>query len=252
MQIYDAAGSLDEDIRMIASLPESGMDGAIIAMLPHPRFCEAIYKVKSSGLPFVLIDDTLDQLALNSVMVDHYQGGYQVAQALLKRGHQRIGFIGQLAARPVKDRVMGLRDAVADAGLPLDRSLILDLEVDDPLGDWQPSIDRCTRVLMNRKDRPTAIFYSSDDVAANGYRTLKQLGLKIPEDISVVGFDGAPVCQWLEPPLATMNQPCLEMGQKAVQLLLGMIKNKTDQQAQTLVLSPQWVEGQSIGPVKLD
>lgn len=249
MQIYDAACSLDQDIRLIEQLPESGMDGAIIGMLPHSRFSEAIYKLKISSMPFVLVDDTLDQLSVNSVMVDHYQGGYQAGEQLIRLGHRRIAYVGLMSARPVAQRVAGLRDAIADAGLPLDRGLLLDLEVDDPLGNWQPSIDRCTRVLMNRKDPPTAIFYSNDDVAAMGYRTLKCLGVRVPEDVSVVGFDGAPVSQWLDPTLATIYQPCQEMGRKAVQMLLGMLQNPSDDSTNSVLLTPHWMEGESVGPV---
>lgn len=250
MQIYDAAGSLDQDIRMIERLPESGMDGAVIAMLPHPKFSEAIYKLKNSRLPFVLVDDTLDQLDISSVMVDHYQGGYQVGEQLIKHGHRRIAFVGRMASRTVTQRIAGLRDAIADAGLPLDRGLLMDLEINDPLSNWQPSIDRCTRILMKSKEPPTAIFYASDDVAAHGYRTLKNLGLRIPEDISVVGFDGAQICQWLEPTLATMNQPCQEMGSKAVQILLAMLSGKPADQTQQIILPPTWINGGSLAQVK--
>lgn len=246
MQIYDAVGSLDEDIHLIESLPGSRMDGAIIGVLRHPRFAQAIYKLKSSGMPFVLLDGTLGQLPTCSVMVDHYQGGYQVGEHLIAHGHRRIGFIGHLSpSHSGSLRLAGLRDAIADAGLALDRSLLLDLEVDDPLGDWEPSIDRCTRVLMNCKKPPTAIFYSSDGVAARGYRTLKKLGLRIPDDVSVVGFDNAPICQWLDPPLATVEQPCLDMGQKAVGLLLSMIR-ESNADNQQILLPAKWIDGESV------
>lgn len=249
VQIYSAAGSLDEDIHLIESLPDSKMDGAIITSLPHPRFTQALYKLADCKMPVVLLDDVLDGSDISSVMVDHYQGAYQITEQLIGKGHRRIGFIGRLTSGTIKRRVEGLRDAVADNGLPLDRNLLLDLGVENPLSDWVAEIDRCTRVLMNRKDPPTAIFYSCDNVAAHGYRTLKQLGLRIPEDVSVVGFDGAPVSQWLEPQLATMKQPCQEMGHKAVQILLAMLAGNTREQARQIVLPPVWVDGASIAQV---
>ena len=82
-------------------------------------------------------------------------------------------------------------------------------------------------------------------MAAHGYRTLKKLGLRIPEDVSVVGFDGASVSQWLEPQLATMKQPCQEIGQKAVQILLAMLTGG-NRDTHQIVLPPQWIEGASI------
>lgn len=248
LQIYDAGESLEQDIKHIQQLPQSHMDGAIIGSLAHPRFMDAIYSLKNSGMPFVMVDDALDQLGITSIMVDYYQGGYQAGEKLIEQGHERIGFVGRFSPRTISLMAQGLRDAIADAGLPLDRSLLLDLEVEDPLDDWRPAIDRCTRVLMNRKSPPTAIFYCNDDVAGYGYQTLKKMGLKIPDDVSVVGFGKMPVSQWLEPALTTIDHPCEEIGRRAAQLLINTMDSHGDEQAQQILLTPIWQNGASVQP----
>lgn len=83
-------------------------------------------------------------------------------------GHERIGFIGDLVAHTTRDRLDGLRDAISDSGLVFDRSLVIDLqEEDNRLGDWSQQVARCTRQLLRREDRPTAVFCSCDAVAAH-------------------------------------------------------------------------------------
>src|SRR5690606_22625831 len=131
-----------------------------------------------------------------------------------------------LVATTVRDRLMGLRDAIADAGQPFDRSLVVDLcEEGDPgrLADWSTHIDACTRRLMRRDDPPTAIFFSCDAVARAGCRALESMGLRVPADVSIIGFDDDPLSQWMSPALTTLHQPFFEMGQAAIEMLCELM-----------------------------
>jgi DNA-binding LacI/PurR family transcriptional regulator len=246
VQIYDAHGSMAQDIEVIRRLPDSKSDGALIVFLPHPEFAEALYSLKAVGYPFVMVDSHLQDLSVPSVTSDNYAGGYTVGQNLIALGHTAIGCIGNLAARTVQSRFDGLRDAVIDAKLPFDRSMVVDLGVDDPVGDWGPAIGRAVRGLLTRPDRPTAIFFGSDDVAIQGYRTIRELGLSIPDDLSVVGFDDSSICQLVEPPLATVRQSSMEMGRLAMEILLGQLGG--DRTATSHTLPTVWTPRASVAP----
>ncbi len=222
VQLYDAYGDIDRDLTMLRQLPTSPVDGAIVLSLHSKQFTEVLYQLKSNNFPFVLVDHHVEGIDISSVTADNYNGGYQVAQELLKIGHRRIGFVGDIITSTVRDRLAGFRDAIADAGLPFDRTLIYDLKT-EPLADWSDEIDRCTRELMGRSDRPTAIFFSCDAVARTAYRTLNRMGLQIPKDVSVVGFDDDPLAEWLTPALSTVRQPFLAIGQEAMNLLLQLM-----------------------------
>ena len=226
VQLYDAHGDAELDLEVVRQLPAGPARGAVIVSLHNASFNEVVYGLKLKNFPFVLVDQRLHDIDVPSVMADNYSGGYQAGTALLKLGHQRIAFIGDLVANTVQDRLNGLRDAISDAGLPFDRSLVGDLVTEkDRLGDWSARVDECVRSVMSRPKPPTAIFCSCDAVARSAYRALAALGLRIPDDISVIGFDDDPLAEWLTPGLTTIRQPFPEMGQVALDLLGTRMSN---------------------------
>ena len=221
-QIYDAHRDLHADVEMVRRLPESSAQGAILASVHHKRFAETLYELKAAGYPFVLVDETLRDVEVPSVVADNYQGGLLAGRKLLEYGHRRISFLSFLGADTTQRRLEGLRDAMADHGLVLPRAFIGKLRVQG-MDDWSSEIDRVLREMLGRADRPTAIFFSPDTAAAIGYRTIRAMGLRIPEDVSIVGFDGDPVCRLLTPTLATVRQPTREMGIVAMEMLLALM-----------------------------
>ena len=220
VQLYDAHGDAELDLEVVRRLPGGPACGAVIVALHSKPFNEAVFGLKAKGFPFVLVDQRLHDIDVPSVMANNTAGGYMVGEALVQLGHRRIGFVGNLVADTVRERLAGLRDAIGDAALAFDRSLIIDLPGDkDPLGDWSPQIERGVRELMERPDRPTAMFCSCDAVARSAYRALAGMGLRVPDDVSVVGFDDDPLAEWLTPALATVRQPFQAMGYAAIELL---------------------------------
>lgn len=221
VQIYDAHGSMQLDLELLRRLPESGAQGAIIHALHDPAFTEALYGLRSRGFPFVLVDQRLHDLDVPTVLADNYDGGYRLARHLLDRGHRRIGFIGDIAADTVRERLAGLRDAVGDAGLPFDRSLVVDAKPADQLDTqaWTEQIARQTRALLAIDERPSAIFAACDANARDVCRAAAACGLDLPAELSVVGFDDDPLAELTSPPLTTARQPFEAMGAAAFALL---------------------------------
>lgn len=220
VQLYDAHGDVEADLEMLRQLPEGEARGAVIMSLHSPAFSETVCWLKTTGFPFVLVDQRMHDIDVPSVTADNYAGGYEAGKLLASLGHRRVAFVGDLVAATVQDRLAGLRDAVADAGLPLQRSQVIDLaEGQNRLADWSGGVAEAVRDLMRGPTPPTAIFFSCDAVARWAYRPLAEMGLRVPEDVSLVGFDNDPLAEWLNPGLTTVRQPFESMGRAAMELL---------------------------------
>lgn len=151
----------------------------------------------------------------------HSEGARKAVSALLDAGHRRIGFInGKSTMEAARDRLEGYVKAHEDRGIAIDPSLIRD-------GDFTigPG-ERETKALMARPAPPTAIFCASDRTAVGCYEALKTLGIRVPDDVSVIGFDDDPLASIVTPPLNTVRVPHARMGEIAVEYLLRRASGK--------------------------
>jgi DNA-binding LacI/PurR family transcriptional regulator len=253
-QIYDAHGQLALDLDMLRRLPDGPTDGAIIVSLHHRRFTEVLVELKATGYPFVLVDQRLHDVEVPTVEIDNYGGGYVVGQKLAELGHRRVGFLGPMGLQVVTDRMNGFRDATLDAGVLFDRSLVVDLG-GEGVADWLNSRLEATQEgvvkLLSQPNRPTAIFDGSGDVAPLIYRAVQQLGLRIPEDVSVVAFDdSAKYSQFLEPPVAQLKHSWDFLGRAAMEVLVHEMNrskfNGKRDDVEHRVISPEWEPGASL------
>jgi LacI family transcriptional regulator len=177
--------------------------------------------LRERNFPYVLIDqaDTTEQS--NVVDATNWQGAYEATRYLHELGHERILFItGLLDVRSAVERLAGYKAALADCDLPLQDELIIE-------GDfWQlPSYEATKTFLQKVRPLPTAIFASNDLSAFGAMDAIREAGLRIPEDISVVGFDDIPQASIVYPKLTTVRQPLEQMGRVAVKMLLEQIEN---------------------------
>ena len=164
----------------------------------------------------VLIDCFNADRSLPSVVPDELQGGRTATEMLLNKGHRRIGFINNIDPIPASfGRLEGYKQALQAYDIPFDENLVR-LHFSDARGGYQGTLD-----LMQLREPPTAIFCFSDFMAMGAYDALRTLGLSIPEDIAVIGFDNHEViAAQLRPTLSTMQLPHYQMGTWAVQFLL--------------------------------
>jgi len=168
------------------------------------------------NLPTVLLNCHDDARRLPSIVPGEVGGGHAATEYLIGQGHTRIGFVnGEPWMEASKDRFKGYRRALATADLPFDPALVRD-------GDWMSGTGfDCTLSLMKEARPPTAIFCANDLMALGALEALKQLGLKVPEDVSVMGYDDQEISRHTHPPLTTMVLPNYEMGRSAVEALLA-------------------------------
>ncbi len=152
-------------------------------------------------------------------MPDEAGGGYVATEYLLKRGHRRVGFLNNEDPIPATaGRLEGYRRALEAHHVPFDPELVRIAE-SEASGGY-----RCTLSLMEREERPTALFCYNDRMAMGAYDAARKLGLEIPGDVAIVGFDNQEIiAAQLHPGLSTMQLPHYEMGRWAVKYLLGEI-----------------------------
>lgn len=176
----------------------------------------AAQELHRPGAPYVLVDPVYStETPAPTVAATNWAGGLAATEHLLSLGHRRIGIItGPADLDCSRDRLDGYRAALHRAGVPADDALV-------QFGDFvHEGGARGAARLLALPEPPTAIFAGSDNQAAGVYTVARERGLSIPGDLSVVGFDDLPVCEWLWPQLTTVRQPLFEMAATATRLLI--------------------------------
>ena len=170
------------------------------------------------NIPFVVVDPAGDPAPdVPSIGATNWAGGFAATRHLLELGHRRIGVIrGPAELLFARARLAGYRSALEEAGIPIDPALIGAGEFTKADGESE------ARRLLAGSDPPTAIFAANDVQALGVYDAARALGLSVPGDLSVVGFDDIPPARWLGPPLTTIRQPLVEMAEEATRLALRM------------------------------
>jgi LacI family transcriptional regulator len=174
-----------------------------------------------SGIPFVFIDYPPKNEEIYSVLVDNESGSFEATEYLIFLGHKKIAFLeGPKAAWDSKARFEGYLKALKAHSLEFNPNLVENGNFTKEEGYL------ATKRLLSKKEKFTAIFSANDQMAIGAIRALKEAGLKVPDDISLVGFDNIEASSIIEPPLTTVSQPIYEMGKKAVEVLVKLINNE--------------------------
>ena len=175
-------------------------------------------QLNSRSIPFVVVDPAGDPGdGIPSVGATNWQGGLAATRHLTALGHRRIGVVaGPSRLMCSRARTDGYRAALETSGLPIDPALVREGEFGHEDG-YTAGLE-----LLRLPDPPTAIFAGNDLQALGVYEAARELGLRIPEDLSVVGFDDLPLTRWIGPPLTTVRQPLIEMAETAARLVLDL------------------------------
>lgn len=196
---------------------DQSTDGVLL-LLPYEQIgiAEALAE---QHIPFVAIGDRNEPTAtFPTIGSTIWLGGYTATEYLISLGHRRIGIItGPLHLTTSRARLAGYREALERAAIPVDPTLIA--EGNYLLGDGYKQ----ARALLERPDPPTAIFAGNDAQAAGVYQALYEQNIRIPDAISVIGFDDVTYSAQMSPPLTTIHQPLVEMGKMATNMLLRLI-----------------------------
>ena len=198
------------------ALTDGRVDGALVLRDEQDEMMELLFSRK---FPLVLFFSRSEDPAIPFVDLDNFMGGKLATNHLLELGHRKIAMLrGSLQSVSSNDRHSGFRSALEAAGLEYRKEFVL--------SDVQPDYIESMVKMMTSDDRPTAIFSWSDDDAFQCMKLLTEFGLRIPEDVSIVGFDSSQACERTTPALTSVNQPTVEMARRATQLLVQIVRNE--------------------------
>ncbi len=219
--LLEPVANADEPDLYLNLVRAQHIDGIVLS---GPRSDDAqLTELVASGFPVVLLGQLPGSQA-SFVDVDNHQAARLAVEHLIEQGHRRIGYIsnGPLAYTGASDRLAGYQDALETYGIPHDETLI-------SAGDFGPESGRAAvqTLLTQTTLPPTAIFVASDVVAIGVMNMLHELGLEVPDDIALVGYDDIPIARYLTPPLTTIRLPAFELGKRSGEVLLSIIKSNS-------------------------
>jgi LacI family transcriptional regulator len=209
----------DDGVEAVEHMIAKGIDGIILP----PPFCESqalLDLIARSGTPAVTVSAGRPSPLCYGVSIDDYQAAYEMTRHLLALGHQRLGFImGDPGHSSSERRLAGFRAAAGEAGLDPEH----DIQTVQGRFTYHSGLDAAEQLLSGGR-RPSAIFASNDDMAAATVAVAQRLGLYVPSDLTVVGFDDAPLATTIWPELTTVRQPVGDMASMAVDMLVRHIR----------------------------
>ncbi|MGE0269125.1 MAG: LacI family DNA-binding transcriptional regulator [Candidatus Omnitrophota bacterium] len=232
----DHRGWLDSTL-----MDKNYIDGIIFADIDND--VAIVKKAIQRGMPCMVLNNILDE-PINYVAVDNWKAAYNVVEHFLKLGHKQIATIaGDVSTQAGLKRLEGFREALDNKGITIPRSYIT-------FGDFLRTPARtAARKLLNLKNRPTAVFAGSDVMALELWDVARTMGIKTPEELSIIGFDDNPLIQSSTVKLTTVSQPLLEMGrlgtEKLFQISRGEVKLPYKQ-----VLATKFVKRESTQKIK--
>ncbi|NOU92222.1 substrate-binding domain-containing protein [Paenibacillus sp. LMG 31456] len=232
----------EKEDRYFSLLTQKRVDGIIVATRTSKElFLKQLVQKK---VPIVLIAGEMPALALDTVMVDDYLGGYQAGSHLVDLGHRRIAILAEdLNHISNQERIRGCVQAMRDEGAAINDNLI-------QVGGFTLDSGRAAATaLLNGSEPPTALFACNDLLAIASIQAAREQGLKVPDQLSVVGFDNTILATMIDPPLTTVAQPIQEIGRQAVDLLIQEIRNEKSIK-QRAVLLPELIIRQSTAVIK--
>jgi len=200
-------------------------------------------ELRQKKIPFVIVDSQHENQYATIVNVDNYHGGYEATRHLIELGHKEIAHIsGPELFLSARERKRGFEAAMAEAGLKPFDVIQTDFSI---RGGFE-----ATRGWLQEKRVPTAVFTADDFIALGVIQSLQVAGYKVPQDISVIGYDDQEFAEEIHPRLSTIRQPLEEVGQHAVKLLLGKLSGSSKRNT-VVKLKPEIIARESTSPYRV-
>lgn len=227
----------------IKALVARGADGLLL--IGHERSSNIYDYLDQQGIPTLCAWSYLPDARLPSIGFDNHAAMRALTQEILQLGHRKIAMISAFTKGNDRAqlRVDGLKDALRKGGIDPEGAHIIETNYGVESGA------KAFEKIMQTKDRPTAVLCGNDVIAVGALRAAKQMGLSVPRDVSITGFDDMELARIVEPPLTTVRVPHHEMGQKAAQELVAMVERESKGVARCL--ETQIITRGSIGPAKI-
>ncbi|MBX0332630.1 LacI family transcriptional regulator [Pontibacter sp. HSC-14F20] len=237
-QSYD---NYEKEVQTIEALLNARVDGIIASIGKNTENFDHFKKVQSKGIPLVLFDRTTDELEVSQVMIDDYLGAYKTVEHLIQQGCKRIAhFTSPKKVSVFKERLRGYTDALRDYDIPYDEQLVIkgDLQLEDGREGMKK--------LLKLKQMPDAVFSASDYAAMGAMQVLKERDIQIPQQVALAGFSNEPFTSFTDPPLTTVDQRSIKMGNITAELFFEHFKSgEKGIVSQKTVLKPELIARKS-------
>lgn len=216
----------DEVRKIVTNYPVAGI---IIASTAIPS--AYIQQVQDLGLPMVVIDSYYPDLNVDCIVMDNYAGAYMAGRYLLDLGHRKIGYLKSIARiNNFDERQSGFEAALREKGLQLDEEYIY--QVGSTIEDCETGL---LEAVKDSRKLPTALFAESDYLAVGAMKSFQNMGLQVPEDLSIIGFDNLVLSTLMKPELTTIGVPWCEMADLAVERLIYKINHESKRNLKTRI-----------------
>jgi len=224
MIIGQSNESFEEEKSLIRTFASIRVDGFLISPSSETKNFEHLLILTENNIPLVIFDRDCEGIEVDKVFVDEYKGAFQAVEYLIKTGCRRIAHIaGPPSLSTAKHRLEAYKDALKLHDIPVRDEYIIEAEGFMPENGIDP-----TKQLLALPTPPDAIFTINDGVAIGAMYVIKEAGIKIPDDISIIGFDDDPHSCYFKPSLSTVWQPTYEMGMLSARILMKRVNSNND------------------------
>lgn len=227
MQSHD---SYKEEVKMTKSLYDSRVSGVICSLAMETNDTKHFNIFIENHVPLVFVDRVPKKLSAFRIVIDNYAAGYKATEHLISQGCQRIAHLTAGSELNIyHERKKGYIEALKDAGLPVDEELIVKLNAIS----YEDAEIACNK-LFDLKNRPDGIFAPGDILGVSAIQTAKKRGIKIPEELAVIGFNDDPISRIIDPNLSTITHPASKMGQTSAEIIIKNIKSSVEVEAKEI------------------
>lgn len=250
LTVFFSDEDLEKERELITAVFRGSYKGLILFPINSTENVNLIRQMMEESYPFVIIDRPVANLQTNLVISDNFDGAYQAVTHLIETGHSHILFlsIDLFYAKSVTMRYEGYSKALEDHGIPFRKEYVIDFFSKGNI-----------KSILNAKLDPTseeyfpisAIFAMNDEIAIETMKALTQLGIEIPEQISLIGFDDSPTLKHLNVPISTIKQSRTRMGEEAAQIMVDHFLNRNTSVRQTILSTKLVIRESTIATVKM-
>ena len=223
IMLCESSESYDREVINTEALVSNQIAGLIVSISQSTKEYGHFEHLKRIGIPFVFFDRVCNTINTSKIVVDDHGGAFKAVEYLINKGYKRIAHIGGAEHLSIsRDRYSGYIDALNTFGISFKEDLVVFSGFQEQDGAKGIS------VLLDLNDPPDAVFAINDPVAIGAYEVIKKRGLRIPNDIALIGFSNNPITELIDPPLTTVEQPAYELGKRAATVLLEQIAAKSN------------------------
>jgi GntR family transcriptional regulator of arabinose operon len=242
----------EQELKYVEQFLQRNIDGLIIEPtggVEHFQDSVLFHRLKALPIPVVFMDWVIDDPDVSYVSLDDVAGGFRATSYLIEAGHRRIACVYPSDNIPGPRRYRGYRKALEKFGVTYDERL--DKPVESLKLNVADYIYTLTKSLVNLgEDRPTAIFFYNDRSALSGYAAIRDAGLKIPDDISVVGYDDSELAILADVPLTSVIHPKYQSGKLAADILFDQIEHQGQNMPRQMIINPTLAIRDSVKTLK--